>query len=176
MELLSTIALVLLTLVGYSSGTVLVARPKRPVPALLDLLIVVALWALALAFREDIGRWWSLLAGVSIGMAVGAARAALHPHGQDPAQSGLRRPADHGHAGAVGRRGPLGAWTRFAAEMGNFQGRMLVSFFYFIVLAPFAIASRPFTDPLRLRTPAAGSSWLPAEARSADLSAARRQF
>ncbi len=48
MEFVSGLALVLLTLVGYSSGAVLGARRKTPVPGLFDLLVVVILWAAAL--------------------------------------------------------------------------------------------------------------------------------
>ena len=39
-------------------------------------------------------------------------------------------------------------WKRIAKRMGEVQARVLLIFFYFIVLAPFALALRWRSDPL----------------------------
>lgn len=47
------------------------------------------------------------------------------------------------------------AWERFtiiAGIVGDLQGRVIVTVFYYTILAPFGIGSRLFSDPLRLRT------------------------
>ena len=52
MSFLTLLALVMLTLVGYSTGAALAQRARHPQPRLLDLLLLPLLWALALTFRD----------------------------------------------------------------------------------------------------------------------------
>ncbi len=68
------------------------------------------------------------------------------------------------------------AWKAVAHVIGDFQARLLLSLFYFVVMAPFALSLKVFSDPLQLRrTTSAG--WL---ARNPFLhdgaAAARRQY
>lgn len=68
------------------------------------------------------------------------------------------------------------AWTRVAHRIANFQARLLLSIFYFVVLAPFAVAVKLFSDPLQLR-PALVAAWLQRERHEGEpLVLARRQF
>lgn len=66
-------------------------------------------------------------------------------------------------------------WARFkiiGAIVGDVQGRVIVTAFYYTILAPFAIGARLTSDPLRLR---AGGSWLAREPVSGSLDDARQQ-
>lgn len=67
-------------------------------------------------------------------------------------------------------------WQVIAHKIGNFQARVLLSVFYFVVLGPFALVARMFSDPLHLKErPETG--WLPrALADNEPLVLARRQF
>lgn len=49
-------------------------------------------------------------------------------------------------------------WKVVARRIGDFQARVLLSIFYFTVLAPFALGVKMFSDPLRLRA-TGGSGW-----------------
>ena len=68
-------------------------------------------------------------------------------------------------------------WTRWKAiahKIGDFQARGILSLFYFIVLAPFALGVKILSDPLQLKS---RKGWLirdHQEGNPADL--ARRQF
>jgi hypothetical protein len=42
-------------------------------------------------------------------------------------------------------------WTRVAHSIGTFQSRVLLTLFYGLILAPFALGVRLLADPLRLR-------------------------
>jgi hypothetical protein len=47
------------------------------------------------------------------------------------------------------------AWDRFkiiASIVGDVQGRVIVTVFYFTILVPFGIGSRLFSDALRIRS------------------------
>ncbi len=67
-------------------------------------------------------------------------------------------------------------WKAFGHMVANFQSRVLLFVFYFIVLGPFALVMRVFSDPLHLR-PSAGTRWLERAAPGQDMSQlARRQF
>jgi len=42
-------------------------------------------------------------------------------------------------------------WKKIAREIGNFQARVLLVVFYFLVLTPFAIIVRIVADPLGIK-------------------------
>jgi hypothetical protein len=66
-------------------------------------------------------------------------------------------------------------WKTFAHALGNFQARLLLLLFYYVVAAPFALGLKLLSDPLRLRT--RRPEWTPRTERAGDaLSAARREF
>jgi hypothetical protein len=67
------------------------------------------------------------------------------------------------------------AWKRFGRKVGDFQARVLLGVFYFVVLTPFALAMRG-ADPMRLRHPSPG--WRPRPETTPDdpVAHARRQF
>lgn len=155
---------VLLALAGYSGGSVLAAGSRRIAPGPGDLVAVAALWAAVLLWGPE-GRWPAAAAALVAGAALGAAAAALRRGEAGPDAA----PGD-AEEGA-GRRA---AWKRFAARMGSFQGRMLMGFFYFGVLPPFALLARLLGDGRP--DGAAATFWLPRPAASAELRRARDQF
>lgn len=68
------------------------------------------------------------------------------------------------------------AWDRFnliGTIIGDVQGRVLITAFYFTILIPFGLGSRLLSDPLRQRT--SETVWLERDAVPADLESARRQ-
>jgi hypothetical protein len=67
-------------------------------------------------------------------------------------------------------------WKRIAHTIADFQARVLLSVFYFVILGPFAVGAKRFSDPLRLGRGAA-AGWLPRpDVVSDPLTRARRQF
>lgn len=77
------------------------------------------------------------------------------------------------------REAAKNVWTRWKAiahVIGTFQARAILTIFYFILLAPFALGLRWLADPLRLKR-SAGPGWLPRPAGEDEaLVVARRQF
>jgi hypothetical protein len=49
-------------------------------------------------------------------------------------------------------------WKRFGKWIGDYQARALLSVFYFIVLAPFALVVRRWSDPLAVK-PGSANGW-----------------
>ena len=64
-------------------------------------------------------------------------------------------------------------WKRFGRKLGDFQARMLLTVFYFVILAPFALVMRWQADPLGLKR---GGGWLPVKSDLDPRERARRQF
>lgn len=172
MDFLGGLALVLLTLVGYSIGAVIGARDRLPTPRLLDLTVVVVLWIVAFFSRPALGKWiaigvW-LVAGGLVSLRLSSARRNEMPP----------------KVKKVGLRGKDGnflkqlweGWKGFAAEMGNYQGRMLLAYFYFLMITPFGVLVRLFSDPLRTKFSTNSSFWENRPAISSGLDEARRQF
>jgi hypothetical protein len=40
------------------------------------------------------------------------------------------------------------AWKSFGRKLGDFQARLILSIFYFVIIAPFSLLVRFFNDPL----------------------------
>jgi saxitoxin biosynthesis operon SxtJ-like protein len=67
-------------------------------------------------------------------------------------------------------------WKIFGHKVGNFQARIILGVFYFIVLCPFAAVVKFLSKPLRLKISHV-SNWLAHEEEAEDIvSRARRQF
>ena len=66
-------------------------------------------------------------------------------------------------------------WKRIAHKIGDFQARVLLTIFYFVIVSPFGLAVRTFSDPLALKakTP---RGWRPRASGAVALEQARRQF
>jgi hypothetical protein len=163
MELFSVLALIFITLAAYSAGVAAAVRDRALAPLALDLILILALWSGGLVLRGEVGRWPALGAGLVAGLVCGAVRAGLRMRRDAPALD-LARSAGE----------PDGGWRAFAVRLGNFQGRMLMAFFYFIVVTPFALIARFAMKPLP-REP--GSYWIRrSPAPGPELERARRQY
>ena len=168
MNLLSILALIMLVLVGYSAGVTAVARWKAIAPTILDLILVLVIWIAAFALRGTLGHWlsvlvWLVAAGI-VGGLVKMTRA-----GSDLAQTLPGQIVGHPFRRLWER------WKRFAQDMGNYQGRLLMGFFYFIIVTPFGLGARLSSDALHLRPPQSDSSWQEKEALAHTLEESRRQ-
>ena len=65
-------------------------------------------------------------------------------------------------------------WKRVGRRFGDFQARLLLTVFYFLILAPFALVVRFKADPLGLKR---GGGWLIVVVHAGTpLERARRQF
>jgi hypothetical protein len=68
------------------------------------------------------------------------------------------------------------AWKRIGRRIGDFQARLLLSAFYFTVIAPFGLAVGLAGDPLAIK-PATPRGWRPRTvAPGTPLERALRQF
>jgi hypothetical protein len=69
-----------------------------------------------------------------------------------------------------------GRWLILARKIGNFQSRILLTLFYFVIVLPFGLGVRLLADPLHIRARApTDTAWQPRETRDVDLGAGRRQ-
>jgi hypothetical protein len=147
MEFISGLALILLTLVGYSSGSALGGSGHDPTPRILDLLVVVVLWIAALATRSTLGKWGAIVIWLVIGLMIGAVLARIRIDSYPKAQ-----PYDTGP-------GLWNTWKGFSRRMGNYQSRVLMAFIYFIIVLPFGLGVRLVGDPLQIKRAKTGSNW-----------------
>jgi hypothetical protein len=67
-------------------------------------------------------------------------------------------------------------WKRVARKIGDFQARIILTIFYFIILGPFALAVRLWSDPLAIKT-STTRGWHPkADGKGAPMEQAAKQF
>jgi hypothetical protein len=67
------------------------------------------------------------------------------------------------------------AWKSVARKISNFQARILLTLFYFLIVLPFALALRWISDPLAIK-PRTPRGWRPKVSEATDLESARRQY
>ena len=67
-------------------------------------------------------------------------------------------------------------WKRFGKRIGDFQARALLSIFYFIILAPFAMIIRWVSDPLAIKTETFRGWQVKEEGEGSPRKRASRQF
>jgi len=176
MEILSGIALVLLSLVGYSGGAVGRAGKRRSVsPTALDLILVVFIWGGAIYSRRayDFETWLLIPAWMALSAVLGGTAVSLRRL-PDPAEIEPRAEMER----PPGRFTKSWArWKRFSLRMGGFQSRMILSFFYFILVTPAALIIKALADPLRLKRRRHGrSDWIVRPESPAEIEEFRRQF
>jgi hypothetical protein len=69
----------------------------------------------------------------------------------------------------------VGWWMPIAEVIGNFMNRLILSIFYFVIVLPFGVGVRLFSDPLELR-PRRETVWVKFSDRSQTTEDGRRQF
>lgn len=68
----------------------------------------------------------------------------------------------------------LKAWKGIAHKIANFQARLILSLFYYLILTPFALRVKIFSDPLQLKR---FRGWMSRDRTDADpFEMARRQY
>ena len=65
------------------------------------------------------------------------------------------------------------AWKRLAHKIGNFQARVILTVLYAIVVLPFGLVVRFFSDPLRIKH--RPTAWIQHPAEAHDMSWAQKQ-
>ncbi|GIK55190.1 MAG: hypothetical protein HND44_10335 [Chloroflexi bacterium] len=181
---LSAIVLILLTMVSYASGITLAANRREYSTAVLDLLIVALLWLVLFWLRPQVDRLPLLAVTIGLGLVVGYLVGAVRLAGQQdvytlpaselPKHARERKEADTAVSANIFKRG-WRRWNDFAGRMGNVQGRLLMGFFYFLVVTPFGLGMRLLSDPLTIKKPPPHSNWRPKESPDQTLEAAKEQ-
>ena len=67
-------------------------------------------------------------------------------------------------------------WKELTHYIGDFQARLILTFFYFTIALPFGLIGRFIVDPLKLREKKADSNWTKRETLDKDMATARNQF
>ena len=155
MNFLGEVALMLFMLVGYSSGAVIAGRGRKRMPGLLDLGIIVLLLAAALATRSIFGKWVALPIGLVTSGLISALLTTVR-YGDITTTREARQ--------TLAKKGPLhllwDGWKAFSVDIGNYQGRVLFAFFYFLVVTPFGIGVRIFRGPSWTKQSGEKTSWV----------------
>ena len=174
MHFLAALAVLLLSLVGYSLGVVLKsgkAGVRKPVA--LDILLVILMWTGILYSRSHVpfSRWIQFAAWVIVGLLLGLAVTAIKGYSQAERMS-IVEPR-HENKPSEFKRGK--AFREFSAKIGTFQSQVLLGLLFLIVFAPVALAVRVFSDPLKIKKPGRGSLWSLKTKIAPDLELFKRQ-
>lgn len=159
MHFLAALAMLLLSLVGYSLGVVLKSgKVGVRKPHALDLVLVVLMWAGIVYSRSQVSfsKWVLFAAWVVAGLLLGLAVTAIKGYSQAERMS-VVEPRHEKKPSEFINRGK--AFRAFSAKIGTFQSQVLLGLLFLIVFAPVALAVRFFSDPLKINRPGRGSLW-----------------
>jgi hypothetical protein len=158
MSAFSWIALILVTVAAYSAASVRTAGRRVTVrPEILDLALLVALWAAAAVANASLvlNRWLLVASAMVAGAAVGAVAAWARTRRRHSLSA-----ADAPKEPDSGQGGIAASWKSFSRRMGTYQSRVLLSFFFFSIVFPFAVVMKLLGDPLRIKLRGRESFWL----------------
>lgn len=172
---ISYIVLILVSLAGYSGGAVgRAGKNSEPKPSLADLVFIIFIWGGAVYARLAlaIDKWLLILLcgilSVTIGIAVYSFKRLDVKTG-----TGLQE-VEKVPAGVVKKIWER--WKQFSKRMGSFQSRMILAFLFFLVVSPFALAVKIFSDPLKIRSQSSESYWISRQEMTTDMESHRKQF
>lgn len=67
-------------------------------------------------------------------------------------------------------------WKRVARKIGDFQARIILTIFYFIILGPFALGVRLGSDPLAIKASTQRGWHLKTQTKGTPMEQATKQF
>jgi hypothetical protein len=175
MATLTYVALVLLSLLGYSGGAAGKAGKRIDLkPKIMDLVLMIVIWAGAIYSRMtlDLHKWLLILIWLILAFIMGVLAVSLR---ELPEKTELHRKDSPTKQENIFKR-LWQRWNDFSKRIGAFQSRIILSFFFFVLVSPFAIAVRMFSDPLRLKYRRLASWWIPKKETKNELEPFRRQF
>ena len=173
MEIVSFVALILLSLVGYSGGAAGRAGKRVDLkPVILDLILVAIIWTAALYSRitYDFNRWLLIFVWVGIAVVIGWTAVSFRKLEKKEKEEEEELPSN-----LVKRL--WHRWTGFSKRMSSFQSRVMLSFFFFVLISPVALIIRVVGDPLQIKQKKAMDTyWLAKTPSSTEIEDYRRQF
>ena len=180
MEALSLTALIALSLVGYSAGAVSKAgRSAQLKPQIIDLVLIAVIWAgvVYLWASFEPYRWLMILPCAFLSMIAGILAVLPRKLPRETVTTGKvlgmeKREVTPGNLLQRLWR----AWQDYFSVVGSFQSRIFLSLFFFIVVTPFALPAKAFSEPLRLKHRRHQSHWLPRTASKVDLEQSGKQY
>ncbi len=175
METLSFIILILLTLVGFSAGSVFRAGKNVDLkPQIIDLVIIILLWSGVIYSRLtfDLNRWLMILIGVTIGFFIGFL--SVLPRKLVKTEVPTENVMETASLNFFKKLWRI--WEAFSRRMGSYQSRVMLSFFFFVIISPAAIILKIFSDPLKIKKKNLDTFWQTREKTQDDIERARRQF
>jgi hypothetical protein len=172
MNFLNSLALVLLSMVGYSAGALIAGRKRKVTPSLPDILVLVTMWGVALLTRGWMSnKWLALCLWVAVGLLMGIVMILFQRKTYPLERKNINMPTNLGSWKYLWE-----GWKVFGTRLGNYQSRILLGLFYFPVIIPFGIIVRLFQDPLQRKVHQAESRWIPRDKSNFDIETIQRQF
>jgi hypothetical protein len=170
MNLATSIALVLFTMVGYSIGRNLFTNKYKVSLIALELPLILLIWLGAIFIPLTLGKGLKIVLWVTIALIIGFILTRIASSKEDkPKYKSMTSETE------IQKPNLWEQWKKFAAKMGDFQGRLMLMWFYFLIITPFGILVRLFSDPLSRKQPKS-SGWLDRPIAKSDIEKSRRQF
>jgi hypothetical protein len=174
-DTVAIIALMLLSVVGYSAGVVLKTGKSIVLkPHILDLFLVVVIWSGALTSKltMDVNKWLLILIWFGTALVLGIGSKIIWK--REAVEITLDAKFKKITANPLKRFWLK--WNLLVLRMGGFQARIFLSIFFFLFIAPFAFMIKIFSDPLRIKDRSFQARWIERAESKLNLESFRRQF
>lgn len=175
MEIFSFLALIILSLAGYSAGAVSrIGRFGDLRPNIFDVILVIIIWGGAVfsSLSLDLNRWYLVGIWVVLSALVGWLTSLFKAI---PGRKTLEGEELEEAAANIFNKFWL-SWKNFSKKVGGFQTRIILSLFFFIFISPFALAFKIFSDPLNIKHEDRRSYWISKGEIPDNLEKYKRQF
>ena len=151
LNIISYLAIIFLSLFGYSCSVITRSGRRDEQPGILDLFLVLIpiLGALITGSVVNINRWYLLLASIGAAIILGLVRASIFTRHRSVSIP-QKRQIDN----TVWSR-----WLGFSTQAGSFQTRLIMSYVYYFLILFVAIPMKILSDPLEIKNVTKKSYW-----------------
>jgi hypothetical protein len=178
MGIVSFLALILFSLIGYSAGASIKSGKSIELkPQLIDLIFVAIIWVGAIYSRASfsVNKWLMILLWLILGIAVGYL--VVWPRKLSKRKIPTMQKEQEASSKIIKKL--WNGWKDFSKKMGSFQSRIILSFFYFIFVSPIALMIKTLSDPLKIKhknIEFTNTHWLSKRVGNLNKEEYRRQF
>jgi len=174
LNILASIAVLVMPVVGYSSGVALRNRKsKLRKISIFDLFVVAMMWAGVLYSRKGIhfSPWFLLLAWIGTGVILGYLASLIMGFSRTEPQEH----EFHKKEMSTQKKKKILGWHDFSYKIGIFQSQILLGFLFLVLFSPVGFAIRLFSDPLNTKCLNRRSHWLAKKTTLLDIELYKKQ-
>ena len=154
---------------GYSCGANFLFWEKEIKPKIRDVIVISLIWGLSIYVFDNIQKYWLFILIFLFSAGLSTLLFRFTPTAQIKTNAEIENPLRTNNS--TKKRVSI-----FFQQVGEFQSRLLLTYVYMLVISPFGLLQRVFSDKLSLRRKIKTYGWIDRKTGGTTLKENRRQY